>query len=168
MRASHFAHNPQRRPSKLSTAAAMPAVNSKPDEAPAHTEAPAPAWPVPACWRFLYPRRPFPTLAWTHEQQVVLLRAHGVGLLGLLPDPRDDPELFQFSCRLSINTLQALLLPVVYPQGVYTYPALLYPEGTCTPFIPLIPTWKEKFHASLRELQGNTAFCAALDGHDAE
>ena len=60
----------------------------------------------------------------TREQQVVLLRAHGVGLLGMLPDPRDDPELFQFSCRLSINTLQALLLPVVYPQGVYTYPAL--------------------------------------------
>ena len=114
----------------------VPAETPEAAQAPAHTEAPAPAWPVPACWRFLYPRRPFPTLAETAEMQ-----ARGVGVLGVLPDPRDDPELFRFSCRLGISTMQVLLVDA---------------------------GGKEVFRASLRELQGNTAFCAALDGHGAE
>ena len=137
----------------------VPAETPEAAQAPAHTEAPAAAeapafeWPVPACWSFLYPTVPYPTLAETGEMQASLREVRGNGVLGLLPDGRDDPEFFQFSCRLSIPTLQRLLVDAGYEAD---FRSLDQPEWHVTD--------KETFHERLRTLQGNRAFCAALDG----
>jgi|EP01046_Picozoa_sp_COSAG06_P011403 hypothetical protein len=141
----------------------MPAVNSKPAETPVATEAPVrteapvctetPETPVPACWSFLYPTVPYPTLTQTAELQAELRKVRGNGVLGLLPDRRDDPELFKFSCRLRIPTMQVLLVDAGYTADFRSLGQPAWPV-----------TDKETFHERLRTLQGNRAFCAALDG----
>ena len=152
----------------------MPAVNSNLDEAPAHTEAPAAAeapahteapteapaaaeapafeWAVPACWSFLYPTVPYPTPAQAYVLKMELYEVRGNGVLGLLPDHRDDPEFFEFSRRLSVYTMQVLLVDAGYTADFRSM-ALRRPVSD-----------KETFHERLRALQGNRAFCAALDG----
>jgi hypothetical protein len=136
----------------------VPAETPEAAQAPAHTEAPAAAeapaseWPVPACWSFLHPTVPYPTPAQAYMLKMELYEVRGNGVLGLLPDHRDDPEFFEFSRRLSVYTMQVLLVDAGYTADFRSM-ALRRPV-----------TDKEAFHERLRALHGNRAFCAALDG----